>query len=575
MTIKKSSLYFIFVIFLSTLCSQKVFSQEITSKNQNGIVLRGLENIPMDEWTQLLLNKTNRNSKAFQPTPNPTQKKVLIVALSYQLEKWLSGDTNLETLFSNILTYVDNSNLQESKHFKILAYELLVVREQLRTSSKNIDFNTLQELRQRLYLLQMMAEEVLYIGYLKWPEEMSLTSKVKTDFSILLKDLFDTTNPQNLAKAGDFTLQTGDIVLSKATGNGSSFFITSIAKEPTTFSHSALTWIDPNREWPYATLIEALMEDGTKLRKLNWLEYSKKTRIYVYRYEGLNPKNPNAANISNEITELTEQFVNQMKARVTNPYTEAAFGYDISMSPESWEGQRYFCSAVSWSVFNKPSTLSQLNPYDRYTWSAVDGGRALLLKTLEVHSTHIPAPGDIELNSKWSLVGLKIKMDQLSQERIEAAIVESLLNLIENNKKIMQKIEAQFDQIGDKPLTREDLQKISTNPKVPEKYRKQISDRINDFPENANLKQIVFFFFLNEILTPQLRTELLAAQSLSIEKGKVWGPLELRRQAQSKVAILAKSFEEKLQLWLKVFTPPEKNPKSGNCTSIIPTPVIK
>lgn len=531
--------------------------------------LRGLEeistrNLSIDSWTQLLHQKIKHSNRT--PPSQERHSPDALIQLEINIKNWSAANPTLKSFFKNILNYVSHVEINHPEHMKALSYILLHVREQLRSNDRGLESPTsshstveTRKLRKKLYLLQVLAEEALHLGYLYWPEQMALKSS-RSDFEMILQDHI--TDPYRAARAGSFAIQTGDIILSKATGNGSSFFISTIAQEPSIFSHSALNWVPPKRDWAYSTLIESLMEDGTKLRVLNWLEYSKKTRIYIYRY-----KNSSAYP---EIAYRTDEFVSRMQIKVKDPYQDAAFGYDLSMDPLLNEGQRYFCSAVSWSAFRDSSThFPLLNPYATPFWSEVAGGRALLLKTLEIHETKIPAPGDVELNPFWSLVGLRINLKSLPQERTEAAIVESFLSLLESHQSALSTIVAHLDQIGDKPLSRQELLKLSQSSSVPENYKKIIQSRITEIPENANLKQLVFFFFLNEILTPNLRTELIRQQEIAFANGQIIALSELRGLALSKVRPIAQSFQKKWLQWFKVLNTQSTSPlSSSNCLGV-------
>lgn len=81
---------------------------------------------------------------------------------------------------------------------------------------------------------------------------------------------------------------------------------------------------------------------------------------------------------------------------------------------------------------------------------------------------------------------------------------------------------------------------------------KELADKvalIEKVPDSINLKQMAFFAFLNEVMTPKVRVAILAQVSDLEKQGKIVGPVELRKMARahgnSMQAEIAK-FEQKV-----------------------------
>lgn len=409
---------------------------------------------------------------------------------------------------------IANVRLSNLVDYQRLAGQLMTARQQLRfRSDLNVNIK-----RESLYLLEQLAEETLYVSSVRFP-----TLNPEYNF---VGDAGPITTTR-AAKLRLFTVQTGDILLSKATGNGSSTFIALSMNMPHIYSHSAPVYIEPQTMKLQSP--ESFIEDGLKLRDLT-KDYliGSKTRLAIYRFEGLS--SVQRLQVINEATGNLDRFVQTLSQRTGgDPFNKTSFPYDFNMDPIKANGQKYFCSSVAYQVYPAPTDLR--NPYAQALWSFVSGGRENLFRMLGIQSVRIPAPGDLELNPLFRLVGFRVDVLRLRQERIENAIVDSFLSWAEVNPAITGELRRRLEAVGNRPLTRDDVQKLIASGLVPEEMRAGLEARIGQAPDNANVKQLIFFYVMNDLVTPKMRDTMLNTVLLAERQGRLIGPVELRRMA--------------------------------------------
>lgn len=458
--------------------------------------VHGLESISLDTWTQTLDKGRSEGSPV-------TDLKDLI-------RKSLMSVKNEQQAFSRIRTLLQTARLHSVEDYRDLGLILLQLRQELR---QRLDL-PLKPRQDTLFLLQLMAEESLYVGskkFANFPTEISFQDGV--------------TSAGKTAMLRNFAVQTGDVVLSKSTGFGSSSFITLTMDHPHIYSHSTPVYLDA-QGIPFSP--EAEIEDGVKLRnmKKDYVDGSK-TRMYIYRYHG--PEH----GVQEKVLAGMENLISDMYQRTGgDPFSKAAFLYDFSMTPGEAETRGLFCSSVAYEAYVRGGLNNSANPYDKSLWSPINKGRELLLKTLNMNTDRVPAPGDLELNKNFRLVGARVDITKLHQDRVEMAIVDAFLAELEVNKDSMTRIAASLETISANPIDKEALKAMAAAGLLP----KEIADKaafIDKVPDSINLKQLVFFAFLNEVMTPKLRLALLAQVSEIEKQGRLIGPIELRKMVRA------------------------------------------
>nr|WP_295900787.1 hypothetical protein [uncultured Bdellovibrio sp.] len=461
-----------------------------------GTNLHGLENIGIDSWTKLLMSGKS-SGFSVQELREP-----LMVALSQA--------KNEQHVFKSIKTVVESAKLVTAEDYRDLGVLLLELRQELR-AQKSMGMKSRQD---SLFLMQMLAEESLYAGskkFANFPTEINIAGSAS--------------NSAKAASLRSFQVQTGDVVLSKATGFGSSSFIALTMDHPHIYSHSTPVYIDGQGE---LLSPEADVEDGVKLRKMakDYIEGSK-TRMYIYRYQGSD------TSVQNKVEAGAANMIKEMYERTGgDPFNKAAYKYDFSMTPGNVNERGMFCSAVSYELYLRGGFSGPQNPYTQSVWSPISKSREELLKVLNMNTNKVPAPGDLELNSEFKLVGARIDVSKLSQDRIEMAIVDAFLSEVANNRETLRRVSEILNLISSKPIDKEALKKMAASGILPKEYADKVG-MIDQIPDAINIKQMAFFVFLNDVMTPKLRA-VLQAQVEALEKlGKPVGPMQLRKMAKA------------------------------------------
>lgn len=461
-----------------------------------------LQKINLDSWTEILFNGS-------QGTATSNAKN--------SIQKIIMTSNNEQQMFSLLNKMLKQLQLQNASDYLTLSQTILEARQELR-SRINISNKAM---RDSLFLLELLAEESLYVGSKKFPNfanEISIKGNLSTN-----------------AKSKDlrgFEVQTADVVVSKATGAGSSSFIALSMSHPHIFSHSTPIYIDAQNR---LLTPEAEIEDGVKLREMtkDYINGSK-TRLYIYRYDGKDK------DVISKVISSSEEFISEMYKRAGDPFTKAAYTYDFSMQPGDIDNRGLFCSSVAYEIYNRAKLGKFENPYDKALWSPVTSSRKVLLGALDMNTNRVPAPGDVELNPNFKLVGARIDITKLNQDRIEMAIIDSFMQLLETNKDIMKQFSSQLELVGNQKLDKVKLKELFP----------QFSKKIEQIPDSINAKQLLFFAFLNEVLTPKIRSALLL-QIEDIEKtGKIVGPQQLRTmatQANKQMLVELKKYQSQLE----------------------------
>ncbi|WP_374073285.1 hypothetical protein [Bdellovibrio bacteriovorus] len=458
--------------------------------------LHGLEKVGIDGWTKFLVKGKNAGLSVSE------LREPIMVALSQA--------KNEQELFKSIKTIAESAKINSLEDYRDLGVLLLELRQELR-QHKGMGLKSRQD---SLFLMEMLAEESLHVGskkFANFPQEISIGSVNSTT--------------GKAAALRNFQVQTGDVVLSKATGFGSSSFIALTMDHPHIYSHSTPVYVSNQGE---LLSPEADIEDGVKLRRMtkDYIDGSK-TRMYIYRYQGAEGAT------QNKIEAGAQSLITDMYQRTEgDPFNKAAYKYDFSMTPGEVNSRGMFCSSVAYEMYVRAGLTGNKNPYAESVWSPISKSREELLKILNMNTNKVPAPGDLELNPEFRLVGARIDVSKLSQDRVEMAIIDTFLREIANNRETLQRVADVLNSLSSKPIDKEALKKMAASGILP----KELADKaamIDKIPDSINLKQMVFFAFLNEVMTPKLRGALMLQVSTLEKTGKIVGPVELRKMARA------------------------------------------
>ncbi len=511
-------------------------TNSIVSVNKVNSIL-GLEKIKFDQWTTFLFQDNNESDHSLSETNYAAEIKKLIGKFKSDVE-----------LFQNLQSVTKKYNLSSAEDYTTVAKVLLINRQTVR-QRKNINFDTKKD---TLFLLELMAEEALYVMSERFPDsakEFSITTSMKT---------------VPVARTGSlrgFQVQVGDVMVSKASGSGSSSFIAFSMNKPSIFSHSTPIWKkDKNSDSPLMSP-EAFIEDGVKLRNLkkDYVEGSK-TRLYIYRYHSSRQQRNEA--VYNTVESYMDLFVDGMN-QLTNgkPEEVASYAYDFSMSPFYYgpggdapakQGpKKFLCSAVSYNLY--PSMNGDENPYAKKYWSQVNNDRSALFRFIGVNSKAMPSPGDVESNPFYSMVGMRIDISKLEQERIENAIIDVFLQYVKANKNKMETIAEEFKNVGTSAIRKENLQKLVEFKFLTDDKRKQLQAMVEQVPDGVNIKQLMFFYMMNEVATPNLRAQVMQKVMDAKQQKQYMGPQQLRQIVSEFAAPSFESYFQNMKAMLAKF----------------------
>lgn len=456
--------------------------------------IQGLERVTFDRWTA----KLAQGSLGSKQTNNAgADWSVYIGAFGSERE-----------LFQTLLTEISGYRLQSATDYQNLTTSILQLRQSLRQRLTMNDDTK----RDSMYMLQLMAEEAAYVGSKKFKD---FSSEIAVDNSSSVLDSSRTNSLRGM------TVQTGDLLLSKSTGSGSSSFIALSMKNPHLFSHSTPVFVDKAENKLLSP--EAFIEDGVKLRTLESYQEGSRTRLAVYRYKGLDTDDQKR--VQHFALTRADEFVSKMRQMVSDPENQASYGYDFGMDPVKAEGKSYFCSGISYELYPKDSKSDLRNPYAEEVWSRIVGARRSIMSTLGINSLRIPAPGDVEMNPLFELVGFRINMAKLEQERVENAIIDLFLKWAERNKSELEQLSSSLETLGDKPIAKAEIEALVAKGLIPADKKDLILKTLQEIPEGVNMKQLVFFYTMNDIMTPKIRAQVMAELAKS---SQIVGPLAIR-----------------------------------------------
>lgn len=465
---------------------------QVSCATDSGV--RGLEGLNLDSWMKEVFEpaqtEANRDS-------NP-QKIILDL---------YSKSTDVADFYQKLIGQKLPEKFNDLGGRKKLVGALLAAR-------KNIRLTNEPKARGAIALLQTLAEETLYASTKQFPNQIPIWKSVFTDADLVAgvekkqegrsKYCYSSEGTYKVAvfKADDdkgVKVCQGDVLLSKGDA-GTSSFIARMSDVPGNYSHSTSAYVDENKK---LYLLEAEIEDGVKQRDpaKDYIDHHK-TKLAIYRYKG-----KDQADTSDQIQKVihgVELFHDDMvKKSGGDPINNVSYPYNFSMNAD--DNSKLFCSQVSYYEYNLAGAK---NPYEKSKWSTVSGGTGVLAKSLlNINESSFPAPGDVELNSNFDEVAALIVPSQLRTSRFDEAMIDVFIQELQTHPDVVKKYLLPFEKIGNRPLTKEDIETIKAKYQIPPEVLSKIEGKI---PENINLKQVVFFYALNDQIMPAMRKKMTA-----------------------------------------------------------------
>lgn len=490
---------------------------------------KGLSGIEFDQLTQVLAN-------------NPTTSVSYTTGrMHFSLETFdliLNRTTSRQAAFELIYRSLQDYTFSDIEDYKLLAQDVLELRDKFRASTRELTYK-----RDIMFLLQMIAEEALHVGAQKhrnFPKQFVFNPKVQPTI-------------QRYFNLNGVQYQTGDVFLFKSIGAGSSSLISMGMQNPHIFSHSTPAYVTPDRSELLSP--EAHIEDGVKIRDLekSYQDRVGKVRTFVYR-------SSDESQIR-AIQNSTDIFISNMHEITATPRLNSAYPYNFSMIP-SRIGDSFFCTGVSQHIYEKAGIPQSQTPYNIQEWSNVTNGAKHLFQILGIGSPRIPAPGDIESNPHFKLVVAKIHTNNLLQERVENAILDNFLDILDKDSGRFAKLKTSLSAIGNRSLNKDVLQEFLNLGIINERIYAQIEMGARNIPNNINLKQLLFFYILNEVVTPKVREKVTTEiRRIQRETGRIVGPQETREITRNLARDISQKATDVINAKIDLFTA-RNQPKS-------------
>lgn len=469
--------------------------------------IRGMPSIDLelvDVWTSGL--SVGEEKKKL---PHDNKKRIL--------ESYYYANS-VEEFFNKLLILDLHHTYPTMNSYKQLAEQLFAVRKELRSRSIEND----HYLRQSLMLLELLGEEVLYAGKLRFPDQNNIS--------------FTYNNPTlpcmgRVGKLNGVTVCQGDVLLSKG-GAGSSNFIAKITDYPGNFSHAAIVYVDAATKGVY--LPESFIEDGVKLRSpKDEYENSSKAKLFIYRSKS-------SVTIGQAIQGV-DQFVSMMIDRIgSNSYQDlavkAALPYDFSMNGS--DPSALACTEVVLQSYMMGGA-TQTNPYPQELWSTANSsGQGSLVTDFLKIAPQFPAPSDLELNPRYDLISLSFNLNKLGIDRQMIAMIDILIEKVEESDAKIKKL-SEYLKDYDRPYSKEELIEkiVRLDRALGSNFATSINDQIPTIPSGMKLSQVLFFGILDHYLVPKTMemstrfntAQLLKYQYVSLKKLRTFSRLSLNQ----------------------------------------------
>ena len=482
---------------------------EVVGDVPSALPVRGLESLTLDSWT------TGFFSGRLGVRASSTDIQKVIRALLAKSESDTSG---LQGFYSALMSEPRvNGVFATGRDLRSIAIALFDERASLR---RNREPARDKGLEPYLSLLEVLAEEVLYAEHLRFPSEGGMFARV---YSTDLDDC-----PNRHARLNGMEICQGDVLASKG-GAGTSSFLARMGDRPGNFSHATIAYVDPSDRT--LKLAESFIEDGVKLRDAQ-REYAfpGKRKLFIYRYQPKGAKD--RKQVIAKAIEGVDQFVDLMRSRSGGrPDIVASFKYDFNMDALSPNrDDEYFCSEIPVAIYRNAGLADAKNPFPRNEWSQVSGTTERFFRNfLGIRHNRFPAPSDIDFNPEFTTVGLSIDPGRLGADRLDVAMVDTLIQLATTEVSTLERFLELSKAIPDRPITAKEIERVRSLGIIPPE---ELDKYVSTIPDNIGAKQLIFFGYLDMVLTPRFRAQMGAIEAAHLRTaGTPFGLNQLRAQS--------------------------------------------
>ncbi len=491
--------------------------------------VRGLEEFTLiDQWTIKLSQQNNSEHAVTIEKSESDLIKQLMLSIC------LSGNEGCQPTLTEIekkVFYMLARPYDDGKSYVVVAKTLISLRRAL--VEGDYGFN-LDEKRKITLLLQIFAEEALYAGKTKFPEQVS------DEF------VWQPEQPSNALRTITFnglTIPNGAIMGSKGT-TFSSAMIQFYGDIPGVAAHSYQVWVDPN-DSSQALVSESLIETGVRLNSIHAFEafhpvYAPKDFAQQLSYSSC---------VDSWVDKMTVELADKISSpsEVTaqsylNPENASFTCYDFSFNPTHNDMEQCY-ACTTWLQFTqdmcKQAGQDIVTPYPQAYWNKSTGVLAdFYMQTMGVASAEFPNPSDIEFNPDFSLVAARIDTSTLDRARVSQAAIDALLFEVEDREPRIRQIMQWTAEIGNEKtdpeklraaITAFDFATLGLDAEEAEVAKQQALENVTLVPEGATYKQVALFAWLNFSL--QKNIEQVYDEQYR-QKGVLLGPVALRQALQ-------------------------------------------
>ena len=393
---------------------------------------------------------------------------------------------------------------------------------------ENPNPQTLATARRQIYLLQFMTEEALVYASRLDPQAPSI---------VVVKGQSLTASENSMS--GDvmkIPVVPGDVVIQMSANALSSQFISHSQSNPGLASHAALV-VDTNG---HVIKLEALIEDGVNLREMT----NEKTSKDVAQVWVLGLKNPADRK---RVGDAAQTFIAENNIPMVGPGRPEVISplkYDATMNPEMMKQGAYYCTTLVEKVYLESGVSPDQVPFraDQSNWTSLSGLEAEVYRTLSITRPKVAAPSDIFVNGMFEVRGTSINAQALIQGRRLHATIDGIFNTLNSQPVIKANLLHELESLPDVNIDKQSMLKILDQALLSARKKSLVSsDELNraqglrakileSLPEHATLRQVVFFFYLNNILQARMLETL--GKFEEAEPHHFASPQALREQAE-------------------------------------------
>lgn len=346
-------------------------------------------------------------------------------------------------------------------------------------------------------------------------------------------------SPSEWAKAGRIRgvrVLPGDTIVQIGANALSSHFIAHSQSAPGLASHSLL--VSKGGEKP--EILEALIEDGTNRRA----PYSGPlARFFVLSARTEAERARVGQAVDDFIFDLKIPYA--VKGDVSEP---SPLLYDATMNPERKKEGYYFCTALVQEVYLRSGVEVNPFPEDKSTWNFLAEGslERAFYRELNITEERVPAPGDALLNPEMAIRALVLDASALKKSRRLRAVIDAFYDILNARPDIRGELLTVFRQIPTMEVRKQEVLelvdrmladpelKLLLNATSLQYLQSARIEMASLLPQAANLRQIVFFLIMNNVVQARATEGLEAFETQTLKRHAL--PGELRAAATQMLA---------------------------------------